>query len=103
MTGELLLTALVALGIILLLVGWTIVLRDFHRSYFDVAEPRGRWLREIPAIQARAALSARSRSGWRTRRRRIDAARREALGRDIEAVVNAQGDSLPPQKVNHGH
>jgi hypothetical protein len=87
MTGELLLTALVALGIILLLAGWALILRDFHRAYFDIAEPRGRWLREIPAIQARAVLSARSRAGWHTRRRRMDEARREAIGRDIEALI----------------
>jgi len=93
MTAELITVVLTGLGIILFLVGWALILRDFHRAYFDIAEPRGRWLREIPAMQARAVLSARSRAGWHTRRRRMDAARREALGRDIEAVINASREA----------
>jgi hypothetical protein len=87
MTGELLLISFLALGIILMLVGWALMLVDFHRAYSDKAEPREHWVREVPAIQAHNLLSARSRAGWRTRRRRMDEARREAIGRDIKAVI----------------
>jgi hypothetical protein len=53
-------------------------------------DDRGAGLRGLATIQAHAILGERSRRGWQTRRRRLDDTRRVGVGRDVEAMLNAE-------------
>lgn len=74
------------------------VLADLWRAMFPRRNRRrpghDERIQAMVNMRAREIISASRRRGWETRRRRMDEARRDAIGRDIRAVMAADVDSI---------